>query len=183
MWPLISSPRMNSACSAASSGESANFTPPAFMRPPVRTCHLMTTEPPISAAILRASSGVLAKPCGDTGIPAALTIWRLSSSKKRTSAPRGLGHEPVGLGQLGVLLGEHLGEADHHLALLEGGVVLHLAVEHVHAGAVGDRLDHALGELDLLRVRREDLLGDRDLARVQRPGADAAHQEGDRKSV
>ena len=34
-----------------------------------------------------------------------------------------------------------------------------------------------LGEPDLLRVGREDALGDLDLARVQRPGADAAHQE------
>ena len=87
------------------------------------------------------------------------------------------GRHPVGLGQLGVLLGQHLGEVDHHLALLPGGVVLHLAVDHVHAAAVGDRLDHLLGERDLVRIGREDLLGDRDLHRVQRPGADAAEQE------
>src|SRR4051812_40767849 len=39
---------------------------------------------------------------------------------------------PVGLRELGVLLGEHLGEVDHHAALLPGRVVLHLAVDHVH---------------------------------------------------
>ena len=44
--------------------------------------------------------------------------------------------------------------------------------------AVGNRLDHLLGELDLVRVGAEDLLGDLDLNRVQRPGADAAEQEG-----
>ena len=49
-------------------------------------------------------------------------------------------------GQLRVLLGQHLGQVDHHLALLPGRVVLHLAVDHVHAAAVGDRLDHLLGE-------------------------------------
>ena len=60
--------------------------------------------------------------------------------------------EPVRLGQLRVLLGEHFREVDHHLALLPGGVVLHLAVDHVHAAPVGDRLDHLLGEGDLLGI-------------------------------
>ena len=74
MWPLISSRRISSACEAASSGVSANFTPPAFMRPPVSTCDLMTVGPPISSAARRASSAVVAKPCADTGIPALATI-------------------------------------------------------------------------------------------------------------
>ena len=82
------------------------------------------------------------------------------------------------LGQLGILRRQHFGQLDHHLALLPGGVVLHLAVDHVDAAAVGDRLKHLLGELDLVRRRAEDLLGDVDLDRVQRPGADAAEQEG-----
>ena len=84
----------------------------------------------------------------------------------------------VGGGQLRVLRGQHFGQLDHHLALLPGGVVLHLAVDHVDAATVGDRLQHLLGEPDLLRRRAEDLLGDVDLHRVQRPGADATHQEG-----
>ena len=67
---------------------------------------------------------------------------------------------------------------DHHLALLPGGVVLHLALEHHRAAAVGHRRDHALGPEHLVGRRREHLLGDVDLRRVQRPGADAAHQEG-----
>ena len=83
MWPLISSFRTFSACSAASSGVSANCTPPAFIRPPVSTCDLITTGPPISSAIRRASSAVLAKPCLVTGIPALATIARDSYSKKR----------------------------------------------------------------------------------------------------
>src|SRR4051794_22330927 len=176
MWPPISSCRIASACFAASSGVSANCTPPAFMRPPVSTCDLITVGPPIRSAASRASSAVVAKPNSVTGIPARLTIWRDSYSKKRNSGP-GLFH-PVGLGQLGVLFGELLGQGHHHLALLPGCVVLHLAVDHVDAAAVGDRLDDLAGELDLLRVRREDLLGELDLHRVQRPGADAAQQEG-----
>src|SRR4051794_17722682 len=72
---------MCSACSAASSGLSANFTPPAFMRPPVRTWDLMTVGPPISWAMRRASSGEVAKPWGETGMPALATIFRDSYSK------------------------------------------------------------------------------------------------------
>ena len=92
MWPLISNARTCSACSAASSGVSANWTPPAFMRPPVRTCDLMTVDPPMSAACLRASSAVLAKPNCVVGMPARRTISRDSYSKKRIAA-----REPIGL--------------------------------------------------------------------------------------
>jgi hypothetical protein len=76
------------------------------------------------------------------------------------------------------LAAELLGELDHHEALLEAGVVLHLAVEHHGAGAVTHRLDHAAGVRDVLDGGAEDLLGDLDLHRVQAPGADAAEQEG-----
>ena len=60
---------MSRACASASSGVSANLTPPAFMRPPVRTCDLMTTGPPISSAIFFASSASVAKPCLESGMP------------------------------------------------------------------------------------------------------------------
>ncbi len=50
------------ACASASSGVSANFTPPAFMRPPVSTCDLITVGPPIRAAIAFASAGSVVKP-------------------------------------------------------------------------------------------------------------------------
>ena len=80
MWPLISSLRISSACSAASSGVSANLTPPAFIRPPLSTWHLITTGPPISSAALRASSAVVQKPYLVTGIPASSTIFRASNS-------------------------------------------------------------------------------------------------------
>src|SRR5215210_4709295 len=53
------------------------------MRPPVSTCDLITVGPPIRAAIARASSALVAKPKSVTGIPARLTIWRDSYSKKR----------------------------------------------------------------------------------------------------
>src|SRR5664279_4882616 len=181
MCPLISSWRMSRACSSASWWVSANLTPPAFMRPPVRTWDLMTVGPPMRSAIARASAALVVKPKSVTGMPARLTTSRASYSKNlmRRGSLHGRGRrEPVGLGQLGVLPGEHFSEADHHLALLPGGVVLHLAVDHVHAAPVGDGLDDLFGEGDLVGVGRVDLLGDGDLGGVQRPGADAAEQEG-----
>src|SRR5919197_6627604 len=103
MWPLISRSSTCAAWRSASSGESANWTPPAFMRPPVSTWDLITTGFAISSAIRRASSAVVAKPCGETGMPARATIWRDSYSKKRIergSLPRrashGDGSSPLG---------------------------------------------------------------------------------------
>src|SRR5829696_7963277 len=81
MWPLISSARISSAWAAASSGVSANLTPPAFMRPPVSTCDLTTVGAPMSCAMRRASSAEVAKPCGEVGMPALATIFRDSYSK------------------------------------------------------------------------------------------------------
>src|SRR5215210_6538888 len=72
---------MLAAYDSASSGVSANFTPPAFIRPPVSTCDLMTVGAPISCAMRLASSGEVAKPCGDVGMPALATIFRDSYSK------------------------------------------------------------------------------------------------------
>ncbi len=71
-----------------------------------------------------------------------------------------------------------VGQVDHHLALLDRGVVLHLAVDHHRAGAVAHLLDDVRGPGDVRGVGREHLLGDVDLHRVQAPGADAAEQEG-----
>src|SRR5215204_6405087 len=71
-WPRMSSPRMSRALPSASCGSSASFTPPAFPRPPVRTCALTTTCPPSSAAAARASSGVVASRPSDTGMPKRL---------------------------------------------------------------------------------------------------------------
>ena len=68
------------------------------------------------------------------------------------------GAEAVGFGEIGVLPRQHLGQAHHDLALLPGGVVLHLAVDHVNAPAVGDRLDDLLGELDLLGIGEKTFL-------------------------
>ena len=80
MWPAISSLRISSACAAASSGVSANLTPPAFIRPPVSTCDLTTTGPPISSAAWRASSALVQKPYLVTGMPASSTIFLASNS-------------------------------------------------------------------------------------------------------
>ena len=68
---------------------SANWTPPAFIRPPVSTWDLITVGPPMSAAISRASSAVVANPYLVTGMPACSTSLRDSYSKKRMS-----GREP-----------------------------------------------------------------------------------------
>src|SRR5205085_12516014 len=75
---------------------------------------------------------------------ASTSAWRSSRLTVRGSGRGRL--EPVGLGQLRVLAGQHLGQVDHDLALLPGGVVLHLAVDHVDAPAVGNGLDDLLGE-------------------------------------
>src|SRR5919202_5644291 len=161
----------------------------------------MTTGPSTSSARLRASSAVVAKPPLEVGMPPRRTISLDSNSKKRMawvplacSARAGAepyrgGLEPLGLRalhlirlrQLRILAGEHLGEVHHDLGLLPGRVVLHLAVDHVHAAPVGDRLDDLLGEEDLIGVGREDLLGDVDLGGVQRPRPDAAEEEGGAK--
>ena len=77
---------MSAACCSASSGVSANFTPPAFMRPPVSTWDLMTVGPPMRSAIARASAASVVKPKSVTGMPARLTISRASYSKKRIYA-------------------------------------------------------------------------------------------------
>src|SRR5205823_3268358 len=86
MWPPISRSSTYSAWRAASSGVSANWTPPAFIRPPVRTWDLITTGPPISSAIRSASSAAVANPCLVTGMPAFATTARDSYSKKRIGA-------------------------------------------------------------------------------------------------
>ena len=165
---------------------SANLTPPAFIRPPASTCDLITVGPPIRAAIWRASAGIGREAVvgdGDAGALDDLARLELEESHaarkpiRRRGRRRARRNEPVRLRQLRILAREHFREVDHHLALLPGGVVLHLAVDHVHAAPVGDRLDHLFGERDLVGIGRVDLLRDRDLAGVQRPGADAAEQE------
>src|SRR5436305_4831973 len=55
----------------------------------------MTTGPPMSSAIAAASSGVLAKPCLVTGIPAFATIARDSYSKKRIALPEATDDAPM----------------------------------------------------------------------------------------
>ena len=53
------------------------------------------------------------------------------------------------------------------LACFQGGVVLHLAVEHHRAGPVRHRLDDPHREGDFRRIGGEDALGDGDLVRMQ----------------
>ena len=77
---------MAPACAAASSGVSAKRTPPAFIRPPARTCDLITVGPPISSATRRASCAVVASSAGATAMPARRTISRDSYSKNLLGA-------------------------------------------------------------------------------------------------
>ena len=63
----------------------------------------------------------------------------------------------VELGELGVAGGELVGQLDHHPALLDRGVVLHLAVEHDGTGAVTHGGDHPtrmrhLGDIGHTRI-------------------------------
>src|SRR5262249_7838298 len=60
---------------------------------------------------------------------------------------------------------------------LPGGVVLHLAVDHDRATAVRHGSENLGGKSDLAWIGREYALGDRHLARMKRPGADAAHEK------
>ena len=68
-------------------------------------------------------------------------------------------------------------EIDHYAALLPGRVVLHLAVDHVHAAAVGDRLDYLTCESDLVRVGQKTRLAMSIWTGCSDQRADAAHQE------
>jgi hypothetical protein len=81
---------------------SANCTPPAFMRPPVSTCDLITVGAAISSAIRRACAAVVAKPCADTGMPALATILRDSYSKNLIGGPNPMGavDAPAPVGRL-----------------------------------------------------------------------------------
>ena len=72
--PLISMPRIFSACARASAGVLASFTPPALPRPPACTWAFTTTVPPSFFAIASASAGVVATSPGGTGMPAARKI-------------------------------------------------------------------------------------------------------------
>ena len=63
------------------------------------------------------------------------------------------GSDPVERGEVGIARGELFGETDHDPALLDRGVVLHLAVEHDRPGAVAHGLDDPTGMGDLGRRR------------------------------
>ena len=79
-WPLMSSPRIASAFSRASSGVRASFTPPALPRPPVFTCALTTSReapaPSRRSAASRACPGVVASSKSSTGTPCFLNSSR-----------------------------------------------------------------------------------------------------------
>src|SRR2546425_582663 len=114
-WSLMRSARMSRAAASASSGVWANLTPPAFMRPPVRTCDLRTSAPPSSAAIVSAS--------------AALRATRPFGRGARSSAAPGIG---AALARQAETAGERLQSlatalrdalpADGAAALMAGGV-------------------------------------------------------------
>ena len=90
VWPLMSMPRICSPAAAASSADFATFTPPALPRPPVFTCALTTTTPPlfgpISSAAARTASGVSATTPASTGTPCASNMSRAWYSKRSTPA-------------------------------------------------------------------------------------------------
>jgi hypothetical protein len=90
VWPLMSIPRIFLAAVSASSAVLATLTPPALPRPPVFTCALTTTTPPlrgpISSAAARTASGVSATIPASTGTPCASNMSRAWYSKRSTPA-------------------------------------------------------------------------------------------------
>src|SRR5262245_42426561 len=151
------------------------------VRPPSRSAAVSTSVPQaVSSARSAATNTALppapvivrttaaprpaSRPCTQTRAPSRAhrmaVCWPIPEvdpvTRTRSPASR-IGRsasEPVGGLQLGVLGGQHLRQAHHHLALLPGGVVLHLAVDHVDAAAVGDGLEHLLREQHLRSEER-----------------------------
>jgi len=75
--------------------------------------------------------------------------WAENSQNLKDTQTRS---EPVNLGEIRITRRDLAREVDDHLGLFPGGVVLHAAVDHDRAGAVGHGLQHALGEGDLGRI-------------------------------
>src|SRR4051794_26387706 len=98
----------------------------AFVRPFARTPPRSMTD------IDRAAAGAAATRAAVRATTEPTRAARIGMQPRyagpRRTATGGLSHpgrlEPVRLCELGVLLGQLLGERDHHLALLPGGVVL-----------------------------------------------------------
>src|SRR3990170_7746592 len=86
--------------------------------------------------------------------------------------------QTVELSVLRIALGDHARRLHYDLRLLERSVVLHSPVEHHRAGSIAHGFDDTLRSLHFLDSAAEFAPGAVDLTRVQRPGADAAHQEG-----
>src|SRR5262245_53427819 len=158
------------AASSARSAATNVALPPASLIARTTAVPRATSRPwTQTRAPSRAQSRAVCSP-----IPEVEPVTRIRSPASRIAR----GSEPVGGLQLRILGRQHLRQVDHHLALLPGRVVLHLAVDHVDTAAVGNGLQHLPGEQHLVHRRAEDLLGDRDLVRMQRPGAHAPEQEG-----
>src|SRR4051794_29709409 len=135
MWPLISSSRISRASPSASSGVSAKRTPPAFIRPPVSTCDLMTTGPPTSSAIRLTSSTDFAKPPGATGTRSRSRIWRDSYSKNLMAARETSGSARAEPGELPQKLVQGLAflGAQRRQELVEH--LARFALQHLHLTA------------------------------------------------
>src|SRR5690348_2470999 len=170
--PLIVSARIARACSNASSGERASFTPPALPRPPACTCALITTVPPSEPATSRASSGVPATWPGRTGSPKrANSSLPWYSSRFIASHPaRRSGSVVVDLRPLhaaaevhvdALPLGERVqqrvprlavavagaaGAAERQVRLRAGGAVVHVHQAARQVAHGGERRVHVAGE-------------------------------------
>src|SRR3989442_15125750 len=78
--------RIRAACSGASAGVAASFTPPVFPRPPACTCAFTTTAPSSLRATASASSGLPATSPSNMGMPAARKSARAWYSWRFTGA-------------------------------------------------------------------------------------------------
>ena len=93
---------MFGACSKASSGVLASFTPPALPRPPALTCALTTTTPPISSAAAFASSAVSTTVPSVTGTPCLAKssfAWYSIRSTRRSLSAEIMVFEEDGVGE------------------------------------------------------------------------------------
>src|SRR4051794_37715116 len=196
MWPLISSSRISRASPSASSGVSAKRTPPAFIRPPVKTCDLMTTGPATSVAIRLTSSTVLAKPPGATGTRSRSRIWRDSYSKNLMAAREssGTGYPVVMtlvaiiviavvlIGLVALLLNRRRAEQERQREIARREVAGHRQEASAHESRAEEMLVAAgekRREAAQLNEQADDLeqKGERSMSHAERHGSVATEKE------
>src|SRR5512133_2333404 len=86
----------------------------------------------------------------------ALLVLLMRGLRESRTASHTSGSKAVPRRYARVLGCDQAGEVEQHFGLFPRGIVLHLAVDHHRAGAVGHGIDYFFGESNLRRIRRED---------------------------